>query len=76
MVSEMRVPSSSNSSSVQHVRTGWGRGGAWVRGKPTDGEGLDLNAILDVRGGWVVRLLMGQNRLAAKRVHEGRPAYM
>ena len=76
MVSEMRVPSSSSSSSVGHVRNPWVQGPGRISArKHTDGEGLDLDAVLDVRGRRIVRLLVGQDRLAAERVHEGGPAW-
>lgn len=36
----------------------------------TDCDGLDLDALLDVGGAWVVGLLMGEDGLAAERVYE------
>lgn len=41
----------------------------------TDGDGLDLDALLDVSGGRVVRLLMAENGFAAEGVDEGGPAW-
>ena len=41
--------------------------------KHTNCDGLDLHAILNVSAVWVVRLLMGQYRLAAEGVDEGGP---
>jgi len=40
----------------------------------TDGQRLNLDAVLNVRGIGVVRLLVGQDRLAAEGVYKGRPA--
>lgn len=41
----------------------------------TDGDGLDLDTLLDMRSRRVVGLLVGEHRLAAERVDEGGPAY-
>lgn len=40
----------------------------------TDGDGLDLNALLDVRYGRVVRLLVLEDLLATEGVDECGPA--
>jgi hypothetical protein len=65
MVSEMRVPSSSSSERCQLE--------ALVCTLPrlrTDCDGLDLDALLDVGGAGVVRLLVLKDRLAAEGVDE------
>lgn len=40
----------------------------------TDGDGLDLDTLLDMGGVGVVRLLVRQDALAAQCVDEGGPA--
>jgi hypothetical protein len=69
MVSEMRVPSSSSS--------GTGSANCAANDNPlsrhTDGDGLDLDALLNVCRGGVVRLLMLEDLLATESVHEGCP---
>lgn len=40
----------------------------------TDGDGLDLDAFLDVGGGRVVGLLMTEDSLVAEGVDEGGPS--
>jgi len=40
----------------------------------TDGDGLNLDALLDVGGGGVIGFLVGEDALAAERVDEGGPA--
>lgn len=74
MVSEMRVPSSSSSSSdeIESVKVFLARV-ASAR-PPTNGDGLDLDALLDVCDICVVRLLVLEHLLAAERVHEGGPS--
>lgn len=75
MVSEIRVPSSSSSSSNQVVsscqKRDWGVCGSSSR---TDGKGLDLDALLDVRVGSIVGFLVLEDRLAAEGVDKGGPA--
>ena len=41
----------------------------------TDGDGLNLDALLNVGVCRVIRVLMGEDALAAKGVDEGRSAY-
>ena len=50
----------------------WGHRGALRR--RTDGDGLDLDAFLDVRNSRIVDLLVSKDLLAAERVHESCPA--
>jgi hypothetical protein len=40
----------------------------------TDGDRLNLNALLDVSSGRVVRLLVAEHGLAAQSVDEGGPS--
>jgi hypothetical protein len=69
MVNEMRVPSSSSS--------GPGSANCAANDKAlsrhTDGDGLDLDAFLNVCRRGVVRLLMLEDLLATESVHEGCP---
>ena len=37
----------------------------------TDSDGLDLDAFLDMRGGWIIDLLVSKNLLAAEGVYKG-----
>lgn len=68
MVREIRVPSSSNSSSGMNISVcGNGIGAT----PPTDGHGLDLDAILDVGAIGVVGVLVGDDGLAAESVDKG-----
>lgn len=46
-----------------------------VIGGLTNGDGLDLNTILDVSDASIVGILVGQDALAAESVYEGRSAY-
>lgn len=74
MVKEMRVPSSSNSSS----RKGENQKVFFVLqvvGVLTNGDRLDLDTILDVSNGSIVGILVGQDALAAESVYEGRSSY-
>lgn len=75
MVSEMRVPSSSSSSSNGAVSgcpaKEWGVSSSTSR---TNRKRLDLDALFDVRVGSIVGFLMLEDRLAAERVDEGGPA--
>jgi len=41
----------------------------------TDGDGLDLDALLDVGSAGVVRLLVAEHGLAAEGIDKGGPAY-
>jgi hypothetical protein len=71
MVREIRVPSSSNSSSVEdrwvsiHERLSGGDS------QLTDGDGLDADTLLDVSVFSIVGILALQNLLAAESVDEG-----
>jgi hypothetical protein len=46
----------------------------WPSMPHTDCDGLDLDALLDVCGCWVVNLLVSEHLLAAEGVDEGCPA--
>jgi hypothetical protein len=74
MVSEIRVPSSSSSNSyaLQSVKA-FLDGPCWCSGLPTNCGGLDLHALLNVCNVCVVRVLVFDDLLAAKGVHEGGP---
>jgi hypothetical protein len=70
MVNEMRVPSSS-SSDIWLANL---RGHYLPLERHTDGDGLDLDALLDMCRCGVIRLLVLEDLLAAERVDEGCPA--
>lgn len=73
MVREMRVPSSSSSNSAVGVSGNREKQGRWAQ-PHTDGNGLDLDAILNVGAIGVVRLLVGKDGLATERVDKGSSA--
>lgn len=77
MVREIRVPSSSSSSSDELESVSvpiYAFAHDWGLGPPTNCDGLDLHALLDVRRRWVVRFLVLEDFLAAKRVYKGCPS--
>lgn len=76
MVKEIRVPSSSNSSSAR-CQVMIGNKSRWGDGvyKHTDCDGLDLDAVLDVSTVGVIGLLVREHRLAAQGVDEGGSAW-
>lgn len=72
MVSEIRVPSSSSSSSDGAISETHTKNQSMCSPKSrTNRKGLDLDALLNVRVGSIVGFLMLENRLAAERVDEG-----
>ena len=75
MVKEMRVPSSSNSSSRSGQLIGYDSKRDRTRMR-TNSDGLDLDAFLDVSAGGIFRFLVSEHRLAAECVDEGGPAWM
>lgn len=70
MVKEMRVPSSSSSSS-RHVLEMWQCEPGLFRSYRTDCDGLDLDTVFDVGIMGVIRILVLENVLAAKGVDKG-----
>lgn len=69
MVNDMRVPSSSSSSSgtssvFRHHKS-------VPRGAPTDSDWLDPDTLFDVRALWIVRVFALQHPLSTQRVDEG-----
>lgn len=76
MVSEMRVPSSSSSARKSQRACHDGiRMAMMATARPrTNCDGLDLNTLLDMRGGWVVGVLVSEDLLAAEGVDKGCPA--
>ena len=67
MVSAMRTPSSSSSTQEVLVR----RGDVVASKRHTNVNRFDSNALLDVRGVWVVRHLVGQDLGIAEGVDKG-----
>lgn len=77
MVSEMRVPSSSSSSSDKIESVNYSLVHALstpAPRAPTNCDGLDLHALLDMGDRRVIRVLVLQNLLAAQSVDEGCPS--
>lgn len=75
MVREIRVPSSSSSSSARPGQLSLVPLGVEVVLIHTDGHGLDLDAVLDMGAVGVVGVLVADHRLAAEGVDEGGPAW-
>lgn len=69
MVNEMRVPSSSSSSSTWRVSCQLDRiesdGGVRVAAARTNSVGLDLDTVLNVSASWVVGVLVSEDGLSA-----------
>lgn len=75
MVKEIRVPSSSSSSSGNSQLRNNRRDILSASGQHTDGNRLDLDALFDVSAVGVVGILVPENGLTAQRVDEGCPTY-
>ena len=81
MVSDIRVPSSSSSSSTacpgQPHRSSEGEGkGRLIERAHTDGDRFDSDALLEMGVGGIVGVLGLQHSLAAQSVNEGSAALM
>jgi hypothetical protein len=73
-VSEMRVPSSSSSRERQSAHMFLPPSSKRASCQRTDGDGLDLDALLDMGCVGIIRILVLEDLLPAQRVHEGGPA--
>lgn len=71
MVREIRVPSSSNSSSDEERRVSIHEQLSGGDSQLTHGDGLDADALLDVSVGSIIGILALQNLLSAESVDEG-----
>ena len=75
MVNEIRVPSSSSSSSSIGVSLPIVQADVHGESIRTNGDGLDLDTILDMGIARVIGILVLQDALAAQGIDKRRPAY-